>query len=100
MAHHGAALRKISKDEGLASRIDEEGSEAGLPPRLSAILRYAEKLSRRPAEMTRDDVAGLRNAGLDDRAVLEVAEITAYFNFVNRLADGLGVILEDYDESP
>lgn len=50
--------------------------------------------------MTRDDLTGLRDAGLDDRAVLEVVEITAYFNFVNRLADGLGVTLEDYDEGP
>lgn len=95
MAHHGAALRKISKDGELATKIAEKGSEADLPPRLTAILRFAEELSRRPEEITRDDLAPLRNAGLDDRAVLEVVEITAYFNFVNRLADGLGVSLED-----
>ena len=95
MAHHGAALRKISKDEGLAEKIEAEGSAADIPPRLTAILRYAEKLSRRPEEMARDDTTELRAAGLDDRAILEVVEITAYFNFVNRLADGLGVSLED-----
>lgn len=95
MAHHGAALRKISKDGELVGRIAREGSEADLPPRLAAILRFAEKLSQRPGEITRDDLAPLRDAGLDDRAVLEVVQITAYFNFVNRLADGLGVSLED-----
>lgn len=100
MEHHGAALRKISKDDELATKIDEEGSGADLPPRLTAILRYAEKLTRQPEAMTRDDLTSLRASGLDDRAVLEVVEITAYFNFVNRLADGLGVTLEDYDEGP
>ena len=95
MAHHGAALRKTSTDDELAASIAESGSEADLPPRLTAILRYAEKLTRRPEAVTRDDMSGLRDAGLDDRAVLEVVEITAYFNFVNRLADGLGVSLEE-----
>lgn len=44
--------------------------------------------------MKRADLVPLREAGLEDRAILEVVEITAYFNFVNRLADGLGVSLE------
>jgi alkylhydroperoxidase family enzyme len=44
--------------------------------------------------MTRVDLEPLRTAGLNDRAILEVVEVTAYFNFVNRLADGLGVSLE------
>lgn len=41
-----------------------------------------------------DDVAALRAAGLDDRGVLDVIQVVAYFNFVNRLVDGLGVVLE------
>lgn len=44
--------------------------------------------------MAEDDLAPLRAEGLDDRGILEVVEVTAYFNFVNRLADGLGVSLE------
>lgn len=40
------------------------------------------------------DLEPLRVVGLDDRGILEVVEVTAYFNFVNRLADGLGVALE------
>lgn len=44
--------------------------------------------------MKRADLQPLRDAGLGDRAVLEAVEVTAYFNFVNRLADGLGVSLE------
>ncbi len=44
--------------------------------------------------MEKNDLENLRSEGLDDRAILEVVEVTAYFNFVNRLADGLGVSLE------
>lgn len=44
--------------------------------------------------MRKDDHQPLCAAGLDDRGILEVVEVTAYFNFVNRLADGLGVSLE------
>ena len=47
-----------------------------------------------PREIRRRDHDPLREVGLDDRAILEIVEITAYFNFVNRLADGLGVSLE------
>ncbi len=45
--------------------------------------------------MREDDVAPLRAAGLGDEAILHVCEVVAYFNFVNRLADGLGVTLEE-----
>ncbi len=59
-----------------------------------AMLLYAAKLTRQPAAMNRVDVEALRSAGFDDRAVLDIAQVTAYFNFVNRLAQGLGVELE------
>jgi uncharacterized peroxidase-related enzyme len=41
-----------------------------------------------------DDVAALRAVALDDRGILDVIQVVAYFNFVNRLVDGLGVVLE------
>lgn len=63
--------------------------------RLRAILAYAEKLTLAPAQVEEADLAPLRAAGLDDRGILEVAQVTAYFNFVNRMADGLGVELEE-----
>jgi alkylhydroperoxidase family enzyme len=44
--------------------------------------------------MEEADLSQMRAAGLDDRAILEVVEVTAYFNLVNRIADGLGVTLE------
>lgn len=60
------------------------------------MLAYAEKLTRTPSAMTRGDVEALRAAGFDDVAILDIAQVTGYFAFVNRLADGLGVELEPY----
>lgn len=61
---------------------------------LRAILAFAEKLALLPAEMSAADVMTLRGHGLSDEAILHVVQIVAYFSFVNRLADGLGVKLE------
>ena len=95
MIHHGEALRRLIKDESLVSQLKEDYTHATLKPVDRAILDYAVKLTRTPAAVTPADVQGLREVGLSDRAVLDVAQVTAYFNFVNRLADGLGVRLED-----
>lgn len=48
--------------------------------------------------MEANDVAALRTAGLKDDEILDVCQVTSYFNYVNRLADGLGVELEEYWE--
>ena len=58
------------------------------------MLTYAEKLTATPAAMTRADVEALRAVGFGDADVLAIAEVTAYYAYVNRLADGLGVALE------
>ena len=59
-----------------------------------AILDYVSKLTRTPAAISAADVDTLRTHGLTDRAVHDVCVIAAYFAFVNRIADGLGVELE------
>jgi len=60
------------------------------------MLDYAAKLTRTPWNMIEDDVQKLRDLGFDDRAILDMAQVTAYYAYVNRIADGLGVSLEDY----
>ncbi len=64
------------------------------------MLDYVAKLTARPAEMQEQDVRALRAAGLADDEVLDVCQVAAYYNFVNRLADGLGVELEAYWGEP
>ncbi len=63
--------------------------------RQRCILDYAAKLTLHPAKMEEADVRRLREAGLDDGEILDVCQVTAYYNYVNRLADGLGVELEE-----
>ncbi|MCB8954147.1 MAG: peroxidase [Ardenticatenales bacterium] len=58
------------------------------------MLDYAAKLTRTPGAITAADVAALREVGFDDRAIHDICAVTAYFAFVNRIADGLGVELE------
>ncbi len=64
---------------------------APLSDRERAICAYAEKLTRTPWEMTRADLEPLRALGLSDRGVLQVNLIASWFNYINRVADGLGV---------
>ena len=56
-----------------------------------AILRYAEKLTLSPGDMQEADVAALKNKGISDGEILETNQIIGYFNYVNRLLNGLGV---------
>lgn len=58
------------------------------------MLDYALKLTETPGAMSASDVDALRAAGFTDRAIHDVCTITAYYAFVNRIADGLGVELE------
>lgn len=69
-------------------------AEAPLADRTRALVGYALKLTREPARMSEADLAPLRAAGLSDRGIHNAAAIVGYFNFVNRLAEGLGVVLE------
>ena len=62
-----------------------------LDPQTRGMLDFAVKLTRTPDSMREQDVIRLRDLGLDDQQILSVAMITCLFNFMTRLADGLGV---------
>lgn len=86
------------KNEELVAQLKEDYSRATLSPRDRAMLEYAAKLTLTPAATNSADVQALRDAGFGDRDILDIALITAYFAFVNRIAGGLGLQLEDYWE--
>ena len=77
-------------------QLIEDWREAGISAADHAMLNYAEKLTIRPWDMVEADVQHLREAGFSDAAVLDINQVTAYYAYVNRLADGLGVGLEAY----
>ena len=98
MTHHGAGLRRLTKEDELVRRLAEDYRTAPIGDADRAMLTYADKLTREPWAMRDEDLEPLRAVGFDDRAILDVNQIAAYFAFVNRLADGLGVELEGYWE--
>jgi uncharacterized peroxidase-related enzyme len=84
----------------LFAALERDPATAPLNQRQRALADYALKLTRTPPEVIEDDLAPLRQAGLSDQAIHDAAAITSYFNFVNRLASGLGVALEkEYERS-
>ncbi len=64
---------------------------AQLTDRQRALCEYADKLTRTPSEMAAADLDRLRAVGLTDRGILDAVEVIAYFNYINRVADALGV---------
>lgn len=72
---------------------------AELTPRQRGMIEYAVKLTRTPGAIEEADVIALRELGLSDRDILDVNQVTAYFAYVNRVADGLGMVTDDYAEA-
>lgn len=56
-----------------------------------AMLGYVEKITRNPVSISRADLDGLRAVGFDDQGILQINLIASWFNYINRVADGLGV---------
>jgi uncharacterized peroxidase-related enzyme len=80
--------------DALVVGLVRDDEAVALAPADRVMLDYAVKLTRTPSEIGLADVERLRSAGFDDRAVHDICAIAAYYAFVNRIADGLGVELE------
>ena len=87
---HGQALREALGDPVLADRITLDWRRAELDPRREAICEYAEKITHRPTETSKADIDGLVLHGLTLEEVWDCAEISAMYNFTNRLAMATG----------
>ena len=78
------------------ARIEQDWRTAGLTDRQQAMLVFVEKLTVSPGDMIEDDVVALRETGFSDRDILDVVEVASYYAYVNRIADGRGVAVEDW----
>ena len=65
--------------------------EAELEPRLRALCDFASKLTHRPAEVGDEDVAALRAHGLADAGIHDAIQVVSFFNYINRIAEGVGI---------
>ena len=89
--HHAEALNFYWKDHTKLNRFLANFETVELTARQQAMLRYARKLTRHPEAMGEEDIRRLKENNLSDRDILDLNLIVSYFNFVNRLANGLGV---------
>lgn len=83
-------------DEKVVGQLSKDFRTADINDKDRAMLEYAAKLTLEPWNMQKEDVETLREKDFSDEAILDIAQVTGYFAFVNRLADGLGVELEHY----
>jgi uncharacterized peroxidase-related enzyme len=88
---HAEFLRVVTLDEELAAALRRDYRQANLSEADRAMLDYAAKLTECPAKVCREDLECLRQAGFDDRGILQINLIASWFNYINRVADGLGV---------
>jgi uncharacterized peroxidase-related enzyme len=95
VAHRGPRAARACGDESLARAVARDYREANLAARDRVLLDAAVALTCEPAERKQEDIERLREYGLDDRAILKVVEIAAFYNLVNRVVSALGVALEN-----
>lgn len=95
VAHHFAGLSRLLQDDRRAAAIFRAFAAARpedvFDGKQLALLRYVRKLTLEPQQMVEADILALREAGADDGEILEANQVCAYFNYSNRLLNGLGV---------
>ena len=81
----------MTLDAKLVEALERDYTTAPITPQERAMLDYAVKLTRDATQITRADHEKLRATGFDDRGILQITLIAAWFNYINRVADALGV---------
>jgi uncharacterized peroxidase-related enzyme len=95
--HHGSALNNYWKDNSRIDRLKKDYHTADLSQKEIALCDFAVHLTKNPAAHEATDyTSALKEAGLSDEAILDIALVTSYFNFVNRMVMALGVELEEH----
>jgi len=81
----------VTLDEAFVKALVEDYERAPLSPADRAMLDYATKLTRDATRVGPKDHERLRAVGFDDRGILQITLIASWFNYINRVADALGV---------
>lgn len=91
MESHAEFLRRVTLDEDLAAAIKRDYTSADLSERDRRMLDYVHQLTVDASLIVPADLDRLREVGFDDQAILQINLIASWFNYINRVADGLGV---------
>jgi uncharacterized peroxidase-related enzyme len=88
---HAEFLRRASLDEELTAALRRDYTTAKVTPAERAMLDYVAQLTRDAQRVAPEDLDRLRQYGFSDTAILQINLIASWFNYINRVADGLGV---------
>ncbi len=98
LAHHFTNARRLMKNEARADRVfaalKAHRPEDEFSGKELALLRYTKKLTTEVSSLVETDIDLLRQVGCEDGEILEVNQVCAYFNYSNRLLNGLGITTE------
>jgi uncharacterized peroxidase-related enzyme len=81
----------VTLDKELVGALERDYTTAPITPQERVMVEYVVKLTRDATRVWKDDIEGLRMAGFDDRGILQITLIASWFNYINRVADALGV---------
>ena len=81
----------MTLDKALVEALEKDYTTAPISPQERVMLDYVVKLTKDATKVWKDDHDRLRAAGFDDKAILQITLIASWFNYINRVADALGV---------
>jgi uncharacterized peroxidase-related enzyme len=81
----------VTLDEELVRSLEQDYTQASITPAERVMLDYVVKLTKDATLIGPQDHDQLRSSGFDDRAILQITLIASWFNYINRVADALGV---------
>jgi uncharacterized peroxidase-related enzyme len=88
---HAELLRRVTLDKELVEALETDYTKAPLTDQERAMVDYVVKLTKDATKVSPADHARLREQGFDDTAILQITLIASWFNYINRVADSLGV---------
>jgi len=81
----------VTLDQELIEALQKDYTTAPITPQERVMVDYVVKLTKDATKVWKDDIERLRSVGYDDRGILQITLIAAWFNYINRVADALGV---------
>ena len=81
----------MTLDKGLVEALKKDYTTAPISAQDRVMLDYVVKLTKDATKVWKDDIDGLRAAGFNDQGILQITLIASWFNYINRVADALGV---------
>ena len=91
---HTATAERLGVAVGAVNQLIDDFERAPVTDKMKPVLRYAEKLTRAPNGVTKADADAILAAGWTETAIYHTVAVTALFNFMNRLVEGLGIELD------